>query len=24
VREVMQHRRNGPKQWLMWRDPVAG
>ena len=24
VREVMQHRRNGPKQWLMWRDPIAG
>jgi ribosomal protein S18 acetylase RimI-like enzyme len=24
VREEMQHRRNGPKQWLMWRDPVAG
>ena len=21
VREVMQHRRNGPQQWLMWRDP---
>jgi ribosomal protein S18 acetylase RimI-like enzyme len=21
VREVMQHRRGGPQQWLMWRDP---
>ena len=21
VRTVMTHRRNGPTQWLMWRDP---
>jgi ribosomal protein S18 acetylase RimI-like enzyme len=21
VRRTMRHRRNGPKQWLMWRDP---
>ena len=21
VRRTMQHRRNGPPQWLMWRDP---
>jgi len=24
VREVLTHRRNGPKQWLMWRDPMMG
>ena len=21
VRETLQHRRNGPTMWLMWRDP---
>jgi ribosomal protein S18 acetylase RimI-like enzyme len=21
TREVLHHRRNGPTQWLMWRDP---
>jgi ribosomal protein S18 acetylase RimI-like enzyme len=21
VRRTMRHRRNGPEQWLMWRDP---
>ena len=21
VRQEMQHRRGGPRQWLMWRDP---
>ncbi len=21
VRDVMDHRSNGPQQWLMWRDP---
>ncbi len=21
TREVITHRRNGPQQWLMWRDP---
>ncbi|MDO8391151.1 MAG: GNAT family N-acetyltransferase [Actinomycetota bacterium] len=21
VRQEMQHRRNGPRMWLMWRDP---
>ncbi len=24
VREELTHRRNGPRQWLMWRDPVSG
>jgi ribosomal protein S18 acetylase RimI-like enzyme len=24
VTETMTHRRNGPQQWLMWRDPILG
>jgi len=24
VREELTHRRDGPRQWLMWREPVGG
>jgi ribosomal protein S18 acetylase RimI-like enzyme len=24
VRDEIVHRRNGPRQWLMWRDPIGG
>jgi ribosomal protein S18 acetylase RimI-like enzyme len=24
VRDEIVHRRDGPRQWLMWRDPILG